>query len=86
MFKYFNSTVNMLENLKDQIHSLRWFKTEGAPAVTNQTLKTGRLLQLPFPEGGRELISQPHCLPYVLSQCTEVISFTLKSVPPVYEE
>lgn len=43
----------MLENLKDQIHSLRWLKTEVAPAVTNQTPKTGWLLQLPIPEGGR---------------------------------
>lgn len=73
----------MLENLKDQIHSLRWLKTEVAPAVTNQTPKTGWLLQLPVPEGGRGVISQPHCLPYVFSQCTEIISFTLKSVPLV---
>lgn len=54
IFKYFNSAVNMLENLKDQIHSLRWLKTEAAPAVTNQTTKMGQFLQLPIlEEGGR---------------------------------
>jgi len=61
----------MLENLEDQIHPLRWLKNEVAPAATNQTKKTGLLLQLPIPEGGRGLISSLHCLQHLLSPCTE---------------
>lgn len=38
----------MLENLKDQIHSLRWLKTEAAPAVTDQTTENNGFYSYPF--------------------------------------
>lgn len=53
----------MLENVKDQIHSLRWLKSEVAPAVPNQTMKNRRLLQLPVPAAGRA--AHPASLPAV---------------------
>lgn len=49
----------MLENLKDQINSLWWLRTEMAPAVTNQTRKTRWLLH----SGARKGADQPAPLP-----------------------
>lgn len=69
----------MLENLKDQIHSLRWLKPEVAPAVTNQTMKTGRLLQLPIPEGGRGWSVSPpaHHMHFLNAQQSPALPWSL---------